>query len=520
MHSSTNPVRHGDRLVVTSRYVVPLRLRFPAVRYHTPDTVDGRNSSALFRARGALALASTTAIVAATFDISRGGRLSELFFATAQTLGVLWLLMEGWSKARQWASATCVLAAAWIPLFLVPSWIFVASPELLSGAAPSPGPALAILNVSVFSLLVAWLAFGGRDAIGGASTPLLRVDAQRLEARWLFMWFSVGLLGILAFTVLAGGPSYVTHLSESGGRSSGLTYIIWLALFLKYAALTRVSHYWATGEGRRRNLLLLMAAVLLLLALFGQRTFLVVVFVQLLLLYTLIRKPLRARIVAPAAIIGITALILGLGTVKRYQGYRSAHKGTDIGFLTYVQTTAVHELVSAYANNYADGVRLIARGRTVVPHETDYESGRALFLLAVQPVPRFVRPEVHVAVPLRPLLESSGGNTHAVPIPLVAYVEFGLIGVAFAGALLGAVLAATDRALVTGHQKLTRVLILSALVVEIPFCLRNSVPRGVSFAALDLLGTWMVAKTSLRGSRESPHPGERPDVAPQLSSLE
>jgi hypothetical protein len=441
------------------------------------------------------------ALIGAWFAIHGSGRVALVVLATAQSFGVIWLIVEGWSTERKWVSATCILAAAWIPLFLVSTWVYVIVPRFLTDVAPSPEPALAILNVTLFSLIGAWLAFGGRSAVEQANSPVVLLDPQRLQQTWVLIWVATGVVGLIAFMSLTGGVmTYVTHLDQAGTRSTGLIYVVWLALFLKYVGLTRVAHYWATGDGRGRNIILFSFALVALLALFGQRAFLALMFVQAVLLYALIKRPLSIRVIAPIAIFAVVALTFGIGTIKRYQGYRDATPGRKLGFLEYVDKRASHDFVRAYTDNYADGVRLIARGHVLVPREADYEKGRAFMRLALQPIPSFVRPTVHVATPLGPLLESSGGYGYALPIPLVGYVEFGLIGVALGGAVLGAALVFTDKHLAKDRQQLARLLVLTAVVVELPFCLRSSVPRGVSFAALDLLGMWIVAKTCLRGS--------------------
>jgi hypothetical protein len=454
------------------------------------------------RSRTLAALASGVSLLgAAAAAISDWDRGAVVFLACAQTFGVLWLFLEGWGKERRWRSATCLVASAWIPLFLVAAWVYTFSPRLLAEVAPSPEPALSVLSLSLFAAIATWLALEGRAAISRGRLSVVDVDPQCLCGRWLLTYIAVGLLGIVAFMMLTGGPvKYVTHLSESGGRSSGLVYVIWMALFLKYSGLTLVGYHWTSGKGRRSLVVGLACSIVLLLSLFGQRAFLALMLVQAVLLYSLVRKPLLLRLIVPCAVLTIVLITFGIGTVKRYQGYRDSVKKPRVTFITYVRTTAAHEFVRAYINNYADGVRLIARARELVPKEAGYEKGRGLVRLALQPIPSFLRPEVHVAKPLRPLLESSGGNTYALPIPLAAYVELGLLGVVLGGVFLAGALVVVDRNLAKDHQTLSGLLVLTAAAVEVPFCLRNSLPRGIAFGGLDLLGMFIVAKTCLRGS--------------------
>jgi hypothetical protein len=442
-----------------------------------------------------------TATSAAGLSLAVSNRVALVALAMAQTLGVSWLFVEGWTSARQWASATCVLAAAWTPLFLIASWIYAFDPGLLADVARSPEPALAIMNLALFALIAAWLGFGGRRAMKQVRAPVIAVQSHRLDRRWVVVWVVTGLLGLAAFLVLTGGPvAYLSDIDEAGSRAAGLTYVIWLALALKFCALTVLAHHWASEEGRRRNVLLLVLGAAVLLSLFGQRAFIALMLVQVALLYALIRRPLQVRLVAPLALVLLAAITFGIGTVKRYQNYTSVPSAEKLSFVDYVQTRAAKEVIQAYVGNYADGVRLVARARAVVPQEAGYEKGRGFVRLALQPIPSFVRPNVQVAAPLRPLLESNRGYTHALPIPLVGYVEFGLFGVVLAGGLLGLAVVAVDRQLARDHLSLIRLLLLVAAAVQIPFCLRTGIPRGVAFATLDLLGMWIVARTCLGGS--------------------
>lgn len=453
-------------------------------------------------ARSALASMSVAAATgAAALSLLGSGKLVLVALALAQTMGVAWLFIEGWNPARGWASATCVLAAAWAPLFLVASWVYAVDPGLLADVAPSPEPALGIMNLALFAVICGWIAVGGRVVVSRVRTPVVGVDPQRLQRRWVLVWMLTGLLGLGTFLALAGGPiEYVSDIDESGGRSGGLTYVIWIALALKFSALTVLGHHWAGGEGRRGTVLLLVGGVTLLLSVFGQRAFIALMLAQIVLLYALIRRPLPARLLAPVALLLLAAITFGFGTVKRYQSYTSQPGSERLSFVEYVRERAAGEVVQAYVSNYADGVRLAARARTLVPREADYEKGRVLVRLVVQPIPSFIRPEVRVAQPLRPLLEVTGGYSHAVPIPVVGYVEFGLVGVVLGGILVSVALVAVDRRLGRRDLRLSSLLVLVAAAIQIPFCLRTGLPRGVAFAALDLIGMWIVANTCLRGS--------------------
>jgi hypothetical protein len=325
------------------------------------------------------------------------------------------------------------------------------------------------------------------------------------------VWLIIGLFGLATFVVLAGGPvAYLSRLGETGSRASGLIYVIWLALALKYSGLTVLGHYWASGKGRRRNVVLLVVGVTLLLSMFGQRAFIGLMFVQVAMLYTLIRRPIPVRIAAPVALAVVAAITFGIGTVKRYDSYRSQPSVEKLSFIDYVRERAPKEVVRAYVGNYADGVRLIALARTVVPHRANYEKGRGFVRLAFQPIPSFVRPKVRVAEPLRPLLEVNDGYSYALPIPLVSYVEFSFIGVLLGGGVLAFALIAVDRQLAKDRRDLSSLLVLVAIAVQIPFCLRTGMPRGVSFAALDVIGMWIVAHTCLRAPRQ--HTNTRQDA--------
>ena len=65
---------------------------------------------------------------------------------------------------------------------------------------------------------------------------------------------------------------------------------------------------------------------------------------------------------------------------------------SDKSLVSYLVDDAPRELVSAYANNYADGTRLVAVARLTVPRFGDFERGRLLVRYALQPIPRSLRP--------------------------------------------------------------------------------------------------------------------------------
>ena len=170
---------------------------------------------------------------------------------------------------------------------------------------------------------------------------------------------------------------------------------------------------------------------------------------------------------------------------------------TDKSLTAYLVDDAPGELISAYANNYADGTRLVAVARATVPEFGDFERGRLLVRYAVQPIPRGLRPAVRRDRAIRRALFPPGGYAHAVPLQAASYIQGGIPGVGLGFILLGGLVGLLDGALLRLREaRFTTVVALTTAVVAIPVYLRSSEAGGFALAVIELIGLAIVAWTA------------------------
>jgi hypothetical protein len=444
------------------------------------------------------AIAALAGLVAAL----AGGHPTVAILTVTQTLGVGWLLVRSWRNPRGWANGGFICAAAWVPTFLVPSWIYTMNPGLLD-IAPSPVDALALVNLSLFALIAGIEAFGGGGPSTGPTLRMAKVHTLPLRGNGIAAWFLLGLLSLATLFAVNGGPaSYLHNLDQVGAMNAGLTYLIWGVLALKFASFTMLSNRWSRGLPATRAEIALVTAAVLLVGLLGARAFVAIALVELGLFYHLVRRPIPLGAVLAVTLLASVVVILGGGTLKRFQNYQSAHPGTRVSVFDYALRIAPSELPNAYANNYADGVRLIALAREVVPSQADYEYGKVILQTAVQPVPASLRPHVSSDPAIDGTFNPGNGNTYAMPMQAVAYLQFGPIGVLLTFLFVGFVLTRIDRRLLSPvESRLSTWLLLVALIANVPFLLRGGLPRGLAVGAIDVIGLWVVARTVERPAK-------------------
>jgi hypothetical protein len=418
--------------------------------------------------------------------------------ATGQTAAVAWLALRSVSGRDGWASAGMILAGAWSFAFLVPEWIYVADPGLAAGLPLAD--AIAITTLALFAVIC------GNELVRVAWPPRPVLAAERVHvapptiARGRALaWISAGLTAMAVLFAVNGGPiEWITNLDKVGEMARGLTYLIGLVLVIKHVALVAICERLIRLRRLDRQTAVIVAAVALILLPLGARLFIAMLLVEVLVLHAILVRPVALRVLAPAGLACALLLIFGYGTVKRYETFRAAQPTLDRGFADYVEHRAVDEVGAAYANNYADGVRLTAQARSVVPSIVPFEHGKAFVRLALQPIPSPIRPSVKRDPRLDRFLGASGGGTHAVPLQAEGYVQFGLPGVLVLFLLLGAALAAVDRALARASLTLPALITLVVIAVQIPLVVRSGIPLGAAVAGLYVLGAYVVARTIVR----------------------
>jgi hypothetical protein len=420
-----------------------------------------------------------------------------------QALGLLWIGMLGWTRSRTWASVLVILAASWALIFLVPSLLYALDSDLLD-ATSRPVETLGLLNLSLFCLAVP-IAFLRARSGSSADAPMGRlvVRVREWSPAWIWGWGIAGLAGLaLVFQGAGGVIEYVTNLDKEGRFNLGRVYLVWLALFTRYAAQIALYRRWSQGEPARAGLIAVVVLTIALTALLGARLFVAVALVEIVLFFSIVRRRLSLRVILPVTLMAGFAVILLGGAVKRYDDYQALHVGRDKAFSAYLLNDAPAELRSAYANNYADGVRLIAVSRATVPEYADFEYGKIFLRYAVQPIPRKWRPAPGRPEALKRALYPGGGYAHAIPLQATSYIQGGPLAVIFAFLLLGTAVAFLDRRLSgTREASLTTVVALTTAAVAIPSYLRASEAGGIAIAALDILGLSLVAFTADGGMR-------------------
>jgi hypothetical protein len=311
-----------------------------------------------------------------------------------------------------------------------------------------------------------------------------------LSRRQAAALFAVPVLAAVAFLAAVGGPAhYFANLDRTGELTAGLTYLIWVILGAKYLALALAAARWRAGLPATRGQLVLLIASLALVAGVGARLLVMVAILQVALVWTLLRRrgglPVR-RLLATAALLGV--VFVGLGELRRWQGLE-----TGRSFPAYFVDQGLPNLPGTYVNQYADAVRLAALARDVVPDRAGYEYGLELLRIALQPIPGSIRPEVPRARALRDRFTSGEGNGNALPLPVVGYIQGGLVGAVLLCALLGVAAGMIDRRI--GHAlPLDRLLALVAAAVGLTVILRGTLVNAVAFTLMDVIGFFVAVR--------------------------
>ncbi len=421
--------------------------------------------------------------------------VSGEFFRDATSAAVIlasavWLLADGWRQARRCVSARLVLGAGLLVLVAVPAWLLVLDPSLWNG---SPRPRLAS-GLAIWAIGAAGLAYGAKLGHSarlpgrhkGSAHEIPQAAARQWDPRgraaWVAVWaFAFG--SLVAFLAAVGGPlHYLAHLDDTGPLAAGLTYLIWGLSFGRYAAFAALGEAWACGRTSSRRELAGLATGMLLVAIVGSRLLLLTALVELALL-RLYFWPVtrRLRIALLAALVTALVVVFGLGGLRRYQSLHATGS-----FPAFLATNEVPELPRVWVNQYADSVRLAVIAHQVVPAHAGFEYGKELLRVLLQPLPSGLRPHVSEAPALVSAFTSpSAGN--ALPLPVIGYIQFGLVGALVFPLLLGAVAGALDRAW-RRWRDVGAVLASIAASVGVLVVLRGSLAQALAIVLIDVLG--------------------------------
>jgi hypothetical protein len=435
------------------------------------------------------------AIASAVVAFSAGNHLLTIVLCALQTALVGLLAALGWTPERGWANVATITAAAWVPTFLISSWIYAAHPALLDVGRPAA--AVATVDLSLVCLLAGY--YWGIQAAGTAplASPYVATVPMTTRRRRAAAWAALGCAGYGAFFAVTGGPvHYLNSISSEGALTTGRTYFLAAGLALTFVALTAACLRWSRGLRLPWGLRTAVAGAILLTATFGARQAIAVPLAELLLFYVLARHRPGLTMLVPVVLATGLIVVVVFGIYKRYGNYVIAHPGNHISRLDYMTGRGLDDFLHSYANNSADGVRLIALGEQVVPAHADPEYGKELLRLLLHPLPSGIRPAIPTAPAIEAAIYPSRVNSYAQPLVLVSYLQFTWVGIVAAFLILGRVMRALDRALRQSRRRRpSTLLLLVALAVHVETLLRIASANAVSIALIEIFGLWAVART-------------------------
>jgi hypothetical protein len=441
------------------------------------------------------AISIAASVLAASSALS--DRATQFSLVIAQTASVLWLGRLGWSRVRGWATATVFVSAAWVPTLLISSWIYVIDPSLLD--VGSPTQALALVELSLLALIAGFALWRRRRPFAPSSH--VELVPRRPSRRAVVNWAIIGVSGLAIVLAEAGGPThYLRNFNHGGSLTQGRVYFIVLAQALLFTAQVVLFLRWSRHQRVDRSVVAGLIAATVLVGILGSRLLLVLAFVQIALFYGLIRPRRPLGVLAPAVVVAAVLITLVVGAARRYSNYHAQHPGNKIGLVQYLWSVAPGEIPVAFANNYADGVRLIALSRATVPRYAGYEYGKELLRLLLQPLPHGIRPTVNLAPGLKEALyPGNGDSVYAQPLQVVSYLQFGIPGVAVAFLLLGLGLAELDFRLASIRRaRPSTLVLLTGIIVEVLATVRGASAPSVGFSLASLALMYVVARSTER----------------------
>ena len=445
--------------------------------------------------------------VATAAGLALPARGAAVAFTAAQTLLLVSLAVRSLGERYGWRGAQFVVAAAVFALYTIPCWMYAIDPGMLDRG--DTARATLIVNVALYAYALGLFLTG---STGPRSDGLLQVPAVQPRTTVLVAWWLLGFVAISVLLLRHGSPlDYLAHLDQTASLNEGAFYLVAAALTTRFAALAWAAALWSQGRPLPRRVIGLAVAGTVFFALIGARLFVAAAIVDFLLLYALLRRPLRLRQVAPYVVAGAVLIIFGGGTIKRYQAYTVTNPQSGVGFMEYATHTAPGEFATAYANNYVDGVRLIAIADELVPAAAGYEYARPLLELAVKPLPRSIRPTIGRQRALREAFSPDPKYAFAMPLFGTAFLSGGIVAVFLLSLGVGALVARLDRVLASSATSIATVVTAVVAIVNVPVLLRSGIPLGATLFLVEVVGMWVVARTGLRSAPPpgSPAPGAR-----------
>ena len=432
--------------------------------------------------------------------LAAAGQTAALLLVAAQTALLGSVVVRALRGRLGWRSAEFVAAVAWGLLFTVSCWLYALDGGLLDQGTPAR--AVLIVNVALLAYLVGLLLV---SRCGPRVRGTLAIAPAQPRPRVLTAWWLLGFVALAALLLRHGNPlEYLSRLDRTAALNLGAFYLVALAFLMRFAPLAWAAGRWSRGEPLEPAAIVLAVAGTVLIALTGARLFVAIALADFLLLYVLLRRPLRLRRVAPYALATAVVIVFGVGTLKRFQGYNATHPDAQVGFVDYATQRAPSELADAYANNYVDSVRLVAISDRLVPRSADWEGARPLLELAVKPLPRPIRPGIDRQAVLQQTFAPSEEYAYAMPLVATSFLAGGILVVILVAAGTGALVAALDRRLAGTSSAVTATVVVVA-IVSFPSVLRGGVPAGATYFLVDVIGMWVVARTGMLAGGAKPN---------------
>lgn len=402
-------------------------------------------------------------------------------------------------------AATIVPMLTQMALWSVPLILVGSGYERLNGFGSASGGAAMLFLVA--NLSFAWglmaslirrsalLPTGPTAAVPAADLPTGR---PRGAATTACVALSVAAAAYFAHSV-GGFSAYFSNLNNTGQLTRGLTPVVWLLFFARFAGVV-VLNEARTARLARTGILIWVVGMILTLIV-GTRLFLVLGLVELLVVLWR-RRPRATRRLHPAPthqlrrFLGFALVILVVGsTVFAVGQFR-----TDLGLRhagKAAAPTTTKSFFSSYVNNYSDTTRTAQAVTRLVPRQAPYDDGRRLLQAVTHVLPRQLRVADVRGQLLMQYLGGTRGKGSALPLPTEGFLAFGWAGTVLFMTIAGFVTGILGERWAAQPDGSTNLALLGCLVALLLF-LRGSLPVALAFGLLEVVGL-VVVQRAVRG---------------------
>lgn len=430
--------------------------------------------------------------------------LGFVAFSVASRSLQLWFLLfvacvpvalSYWAGARDLFAPLPVLTAAFFVYFVLPGLYFLWQPATFLTEPDH------VLNTSLGLALLGLLAF-----YAGYLIPLERSPALPPRLPPLARWRpgDVRLVGLvsavlaagafLLFGQLVGGVvSYIQNLGRASALNQGLIYLVWGILLMKLGALTVTADWLSRPRLSRRQMAFLGAYVLaslLLLGMGGSRLLFIIGVLQALILVHYLRRRLTLPLVGGVGLLLLVGVVIILGEYRNYTSPQLDVGAERISLQEYINTIASDPtyIERRFIHNYFDSLEVLMLTVDAVPESFDHTNGSTFAALALQPLPRAIRPDWTLYPDdLRRVYSDQPAFGRVLALVTELYLNFSWLGVAAGMMIFGMVARAAYHYLQHQPSNPGRVLIYALTITGLIVVFRGSFVGSMSFLLMDLL---------------------------------